>query len=1465
MKVIILQEMEKLFLENPLLSSNVVSFLQLISATETNSSKDFVAKFMKVIELVLTLPNLSESNVKKLSTIVLKYCNLNQYFYKTENNDEAIDKLCVCLEHLVANHKDYTILAELAFHLRDGQPNILLKFSKRLMSFLETLMLNEDNSVANTTRKLIELLETKEKELRSSSASTRSLRIINMTNTPRLINTRRSSKEVHKSSPLTSERNKLISSPQESSRTVESKKKNSILMNDDKSSDYVKIDSEIKVNVDNLKEHQKEMFKKRRDDIPALYEDLTQSQSQDIFKSLGKVTINRTNENLSTPEQLNNETNEDLSPPKKKKRSDYNHSEHVKKNVIIDQAIEYADKDSNTDSEAQISSTVEGLIQFLEDVAPDLSSKQFENKSVEQESVNGSVQLDSKVVVVEPNVPPQETKDQNISPKLKNKSEKSVRRSKRLGLIEIEETFVQNNSERAVENCQEIKVKNNVSESKTKEEPLKASVYKNKKGSTQQEKVLNETEKQPLEKSTEKIKINRENENLIPQNFEDGQKSQENEDKINDSNWIDIDENESTVSLRKSKRQVHRKYPNEYVMPVQRKTKSGVNVKKSQRKQHYSSEKIEKKQFELKHKNDVEEESKENSTLDDKTLKDSISELKKKHKRHETQDKTTRHHRNSDESKEDSLTKIDVKVEDKAEIELSPKLKQENMEKDTASTMQIEWSEPVLQDGNQNKVISLPVHQTKVHKKLRELKVISTKNSRGKPAKGKKPANVLINPVVKVENILSKEVSPKKPIDIYEFKNEDETLPVEQTKKTLKKKKSNTCLNTRDYISKRRKKSKKEIKEVTTLPLNVTADSFSSLPLSESQSLRVVPAPEGDDNILIQITRSPPRHQTEVDENKKSPEENDTVSDEKTVSPKRKSRRKQSPNSEDVIESSQITPDNDTNKRKVSSPRNSRSFKQTRIDEVIKPLSDVTPNSSKRKVLDLPETETMSINVVPKPSKEKNEVIVFTQNRASRKLSLTEPITEKIELSKRTKRSHSLDKFDFITDTCSKSSNPEITDTTQNSDMLADTLTCEAVVTGLEKPNDVSHVTESPVKNAVKEETKEDLPGSPITCDTPDRTKELLNNTLDISPINTGGQGEVTTPRQPTNEMKNVRVARLLQMVNSSIQVSNSGGKWFGNKHPSPSTSKVRKMRIRKEENLDILTFSREVPSPLTLPASGILKRKLSHVDEGTTPPPKRKRVNFSDPAISDKKIFIKDSEEYDDDNENPDSTNESHDLSEEGTNQETNVSSDAVDKEEMLLVFKNFCDLNFKGSLTDSNVKSALVPLLQNLKVPEIVEIISEYVTSSDSGTLSEVYSALFNSESSQQIIDKCVLPSIQNGDICESFLPKLLNAVEKLPGDKLKHITEEFTKIFEENCINADDNKEFTQEQVQDYVVNKFDCDSMNDLIKKYFLNLEGQRRNEFLVGLMNLASSELPVNMKFVNCHINILQDFVKKMTE
>lgn len=60
---------------------------------------------MRLIELVLTLPNLPNPDIEKLSSIVLMYCNQNQQFYKSETNDEALDKLCGCLEHLITIHK----------------------------------------------------------------------------------------------------------------------------------------------------------------------------------------------------------------------------------------------------------------------------------------------------------------------------------------------------------------------------------------------------------------------------------------------------------------------------------------------------------------------------------------------------------------------------------------------------------------------------------------------------------------------------------------------------------------------------------------------------------------------------------------------------------------------------------------------------------------------------------------------------------------------------------------------------------------------------------------------------------------------------------------------------------------------------------------------------------------------------------------------------------------------------------------------------------------------------------------------------------------------------------------------------------------------------------------------------------------------------------------------------------------
>lgn len=300
------------------------------------------------------------------------------------------------------------------------------------------------------------------------------------------------------------------------------------------------------------------------------------------------------------------------------------------------------------------------------------------------------------------------------------------------------------------------------------------------------------------------------------------------------------------------------------------------------------------------------------------------------------------------------------------------------------------------------------------------------------------------------------------------------------------------------------------------------------------------------------------------------------------------------------------------------------------------------------------ETETMDLDSVPG---NENKVKPLRISK-TRRFSLTEPSSQKVDVGKRLKRSRSLEKLDFASELITFSLEKVTKEEVHVNDTSLDTLTCDSIPSKEETPaldsenlGEVDTLTLSPVRSP----TKQDLPGSPVTCDTPERTTELLNNTSDISPISS--TSEVTTPKQATNEVSNRRVARLLQMVNSNVQVSTEGRRWFGNKVSSPSSGRIRKIRMKKEENLDILTFSREVPSPLTVPASGILKRKFNNVDEVATPSPKvskyfysqpnydtfsqRKRVNFSDPAITDKKLFIKDAEEYEIDQKTY-STNES-------------------------------------------------------------------------------------------------------------------------------------------------------------------------------------------------------------------------------
>ncbi|KYN11345.1 Telomere-associated protein RIF1 [Trachymyrmex cornetzi] len=65
-----------------------------------------------------------------------------------------------------------------------------------------------------------------------------------------------------------------------SSKSSEKSDKNTLVVPEPNSQDYVYIKTDLKFDVNRLTEHQKETLKRKRDDIPALYNDLSQSSSQ---------------------------------------------------------------------------------------------------------------------------------------------------------------------------------------------------------------------------------------------------------------------------------------------------------------------------------------------------------------------------------------------------------------------------------------------------------------------------------------------------------------------------------------------------------------------------------------------------------------------------------------------------------------------------------------------------------------------------------------------------------------------------------------------------------------------------------------------------------------------------------------------------------------------------------------------------------------------------------------------------------------------------------------------------------------------------------------------------------------------------------------------------------------------------------------------------------------------------------
>ncbi|CAH1156235.1 unnamed protein product [Phaedon cochleariae] len=304
-KLQVMKDLEKIFKNNPLLSSNVISLLNIMSQFETKFTQDFVNKLMNVSSLILVLPNLKSEDEHKISTLVMQYFEPALECYKTEN-DEVIKNVSLSIEHILKIHGGFRILEPLTNFLRQSPKEMRTKYSKHLENLLLDLY-NKESDVksynAKELSKVLAVFSEKEEDTEKKTfviPTGRSARIANLAkNSPKSPNKQTKAvaspttlrlfgKDLDTMSPLKLKGSQLNNTPPKKSKIantgpIKSSTKPSI--NDESSSEFVEINTEIELKPEKLSDHQREVMKKRREDIPALYQDLSQSMSQDMFSS----------------------------------------------------------------------------------------------------------------------------------------------------------------------------------------------------------------------------------------------------------------------------------------------------------------------------------------------------------------------------------------------------------------------------------------------------------------------------------------------------------------------------------------------------------------------------------------------------------------------------------------------------------------------------------------------------------------------------------------------------------------------------------------------------------------------------------------------------------------------------------------------------------------------------------------------------------------------------------------------------------------------------------------------------------------------------------------------------------------------------------------------------------------------------------------------------------------------------
>nr|XP_031848183.1 telomere-associated protein RIF1 [Nomia melanderi] len=213
------------------------------------------------------------------------------------------------------------------------------------------------------------------------------------------------------------------------STVKESGKNDKRVLPDSNSEDYVFIKSDYKFDVSRLTEHQKESLKRRREDIPALYNDLSQSSSQDTqnlqewfdkrndaLATTEKVFMKR--DNITIKNIINDEAN-------KENKIDMEESEMIDK-AAIQNDVKSVEHGQNT--------TVEFVQNSKDNVENDENIPITDAKAVAIETCdNLEVKMSSNSVTGDANLASQEERlinkdnDQRLSPSVLDNSKRRSR------------------------------------------------------------------------------------------------------------------------------------------------------------------------------------------------------------------------------------------------------------------------------------------------------------------------------------------------------------------------------------------------------------------------------------------------------------------------------------------------------------------------------------------------------------------------------------------------------------------------------------------------------------------------------------------------------------------------------------------------------------------------------------------------------------------------------------------------------------------------------------------------------------------------------------------------------------------------------------------------------------------------------------------------------------------------------